>query len=109
MGGRSWLCGMKKKDEEKRMEADREKFVNRMIASADGEAGLLHKITKPTALRGGMQILKEEEEDAQPLARCEEKRKEWAKHWQCDMKKNLEDDDRDFKRAILTGQQRVTR
>ena len=29
-----------------------------------------------------MQILKEEE-DAKPLARCEEKKKEWAKHWQC--------------------------
>ena len=31
-----------------------------------------------------MQILKEEEEDAKPLGSCEEKRKEWAKHWQCD-------------------------
>ena len=32
-----------------------------------------------------MQILKEEEEDAKPMARCEERRKEWAKHWQCGM------------------------
>ena len=31
-----------------------------------------------------MQILKEEEEDARLSDRCEAKRKEWAKHWQCD-------------------------
>ena len=53
-----------------------------MIKSADGSARLLHKITKPTAWRG-VQILKKEEEDAKPLARCEEKRKEWASNWQC--------------------------
>ena len=33
--------------------------------------------------RGGTQIL-EEEEDARLLDRCEAKREEWAKHWQCD-------------------------
>ena len=33
--------------------------------------------------RRGEQILNREEEDAKPLARCEKKRKEWAKHWQC--------------------------
>ena len=32
-----------------------------------------------------MQIL-EETEDAKPLARCEEKRKEWEKRWRCDTK-----------------------
>ena len=56
-----------------------------MIKSADGSAGLLHKITEPTAWRGGVQILMREEDDAKPMTRCEEKRKEWAKHWQCDM------------------------
>ena len=40
--------------------------VETMIKSAEGSAGLLHKITKPTLWRGGA------------------KRKEWAKHWQCD-------------------------
>ena len=36
----------------------------------------MHKITKPTVWRGGgVQILKEEEEDAKLLARCEEKEK----------------------------------
>ena len=58
--------------------------VEKMIKSAEGSAGLLHKITKPTMWRGGLQILKEEEEDARLLDRCEAKRKEWAKHWQCD-------------------------
>ena len=111
---------MKKKDEEKRMEADHQKLVSRMIASDDGGArlaaqdhetdslerrsaeseggrrrcqgvrsaeggtGLLHEITKPTAWRGGVQILKEEEQDARPMDRCEERRKEWARHWHCD-------------------------
>ena len=35
-----------------------------MIKSEEGGAGLLHKITKPTMWRGGVQILKKEEEDA---------------------------------------------
>ena len=82
----NWLCEMKKKDEEKRMELEHQKLVSSMIKSAEGGTGLLHNITKPTAGRGGVQILKEEEEDAKPFARCEEKRKEWAKHWQCDTK-----------------------
>ena len=33
--------------------------------------------------RGGGEILKREEEDAKPSARCEEKTMECAKHWQC--------------------------
>ena len=62
-----------------------------MIKSAEGNAGLLHKITKPTMWRGGVQILKKEE-DARLLDRCEAKRKEWAKHWQCDESvQNVED------------------
>ena len=32
----------------------------------------------------GVRILKEEEEDARLMDRCEEKRKEWARRWQCD-------------------------
>ena len=41
----------------------------------------LHKISEPTAWRGA-QILKNDEEDASPLDRCEAKMKEWAKHCQ---------------------------
>ena len=48
-----------------------------MIAGAEGGAGSLHKMTKPTAWRRGVQVLEEVERD------CEEKGKEWAKHWQC--------------------------
>ena len=63
-----------------------------MIKSAEGSAGLLHDITKPTAWRGGAQILKREEEGSRLLDRCEAKRKEWARHWQCDESlQNLED------------------
>ena len=50
-----------------------------MTNSTEGSAGLLHKITKPTAWRGGAQILK----NARLLDRCEAKREKWAKHWQC--------------------------
>ena len=78
----NWLNEMKKKDEEKRIEAEHQKLVSRMIASADGGASLLHKITKPITWREKMQILKEEEEDAT----SEEKRKKWAKHWHCGAK-----------------------
>ena len=75
---------MKKKDEVRKMKEVHQRKVSQMIKSADESAGLLHKITKPPAWRGGVQILKEEEENARPMNRFEEKRKEWAKHWQCD-------------------------
>ena len=65
--------------------------VSQMIKSAEGSAGLLHKITKPTARRGGAQILKKEE-DANLLDPCEAKRREWAQHWRCDESvQNVED------------------
>ena len=73
---------MKKKDERRKMEELHQPRVNQMIKSAEGSAGFLHEITKPTAKRGGAQILKKEEEDARLLDRCEAKRKEWAKHLQ---------------------------
>ena len=71
-----WLEKMKKEDEKKNMEEMHQQKVAQMIKSAEGSAGLLHKITKPTAWRGGAQILKKEEEDARLLDRCEAKRKE---------------------------------
>ena len=74
---------MKKRDEKGKMEELHQHKVAQMLKSAEGTAGLLHKITKPTAWRGGTQILKKEEEDARLLERCEAKRKDWAKHWQC--------------------------
>ena len=39
---------MEEKDEEKRMEVEHQKLVSRMIASADGGTGFLHRITEPT-------------------------------------------------------------
>ena len=52
--------------------------VAQMTKSAEGSAGLVHKISKPTAWRGGAQILGNEEEDARLLDPCEAKMKEWA-------------------------------
>ena len=52
------LPEMKKKGEVKKMYEERQKKVSQMIKCADGSAGLLHKITKPTARRGGVHILK---------------------------------------------------
>ena len=43
------LPAMKKKSEIKKMYEERQKKNSQMIKSADGSAGLLHKITKPTA------------------------------------------------------------
>ena len=54
-----------------------------MMSRAQGGAGFLHS-TKPAAWTGGLQVPKELEEDAAPMRRCEEKRKEWAKHCGCD-------------------------
>ena len=50
-----------------------------MIKSAEGSAGLLHKITKPTAWRVGAQLLKKEEEHARLLDRCEAKKERMGK------------------------------
>ena len=46
-----------------------------MIKSAEGSAGLFHKITKPTMWRRGVQILEKEDEDEDErlLDRCEAK------------------------------------
>ena len=85
-----WLQQMKKKDKGRKVEEEHRKYASQLIRSADGGAGLLHTVTKPTTWRGRVQILKEEEEDAQPLARCEEKRKEWEKHWHCGTWRNEE-------------------
>ena len=61
---------LKKKDE-KRKEQEHQQLVSRMIVIAEGSF-LLHKISQPTAWRGGVQVLKEEEKNVRPLARCEE-------------------------------------
>ena len=70
-----WLEHMKRKDVKKeKMEEMHQRKVE----------DFSHKNTMPTMWRGGVQILKKEEEDARLLDRCEAKRKQWAKHWQCD-------------------------
>ena len=79
-----WLEEMTENDEKEKMEELHQHKVAQMIESAEGSAGLLQKISKPTGWRGGAQILKNEEEDARLVDRCEAKRTEWAKHWQCD-------------------------
>ena len=74
---------MKKKDEKEKVEEMHQRKVEKIIKSAEVSAGLLHKITKPTMWRGGVQILEKEEEDVRLLDHCEAKRKEWSTHWQC--------------------------
>ena len=54
-----WLERLKKEDEKKKVEEMHQQKVEQMIKSAEGSAGLLHKITKPTPRRGGAQILEE--------------------------------------------------
>ena len=79
-----WLEYTKKKDEKEKMEEMHQQKVAQMIKSAEGSAGLLRKITKPTPWWRGAQILEKQKEDARLLNRCEAKMKEWATHWQCD-------------------------
>ena len=45
---------------------EHQKLSSRLISSAGGGAGLLHKIPKPTAWGGVLQVLKELEEGAKP-------------------------------------------
>ena len=66
---------MKKKDEKEKMKEMQQHKVAQMIKSAEGSAGLLHKISQPTAWRGGTQILVNEEEYARLLDRCEAKKR----------------------------------
>ena len=66
---------MKKKDEKEKREEMHQHKVAQLIKNAEGSAGLLHKITKPTPWRCGAQILEKEEEDVRLLDRCEAKRK----------------------------------
>ena len=56
-----WLEEMKKKDEKEKTEEMHQQKVAQMIRSAEGSAGLLQKISEPTAWRGGAQILQNEE------------------------------------------------
>ena len=49
-----WVDHMKKKDEKEKMEEVHQRKVEKMIKSAEGIAGLLHKITKPTMWRRGV-------------------------------------------------------
>ena len=53
------------------------------FCSAEGGASFVHRITKP-AVRRGLQVPEELEKDAKPVRKCQEKRKEWTKHCQCD-------------------------
>ena len=68
-----WLVEMKK-DEKEKMEEMHQHKVAQMIKSAEGSAGLLHKISKPTAWWRGVQILANEEEDARLLDCCAAKK-----------------------------------
>ena len=66
---------IKRKDEKEKMEEMHQRKVEKMIKSAEGSAGLLHKITRPTMWRRGVQILEKKEEDARLLDRFEAKKK----------------------------------
>ena len=54
------------------------------MSGAEGGAGFLPRSTKQAAWRGGLRVLTELDEDVKPLRSCEDKRKKWAIHWQCD-------------------------
>ena len=66
--------------------------VNLLFKSADGSAGFCTRSRNPQHGEEVHRFWKKEEEDAGLMDRCEAKRREWAKHWQCDEEvQNLED------------------
>ena len=77
--GRTQCCDGKTGCMKRRRRMKKRESMRISRSCADGRTGLLHKITKPTAWRGGVQILEEEEKDVRPLATGEEKGREWAK------------------------------
>ena len=87
-----WLEEMKKRGEKGKMEELHQHKVAQMIRSAEGSAGLLHKIPKPTPRVEGAQILKKEEEDARLLDPCEAKKEGWATQWHSDESVQEEED-----------------
>ena len=59
-------------------------WVEKLLPSAEGGAGMLHSITKTAVLEGGARVIEDVFEDAQPLRRVEIQRQEWKRHWQVD-------------------------
>ena len=51
-----WLHEMDKRDEKRMSETEHRKLVGWMMSSSGRGAGYLHKVTKPTAWRGGLQV-----------------------------------------------------
>ena len=79
---------------QKRKKEEHPKLVSFIVVGAEREAGLLHKITKPTAWRGGVQVLEEEEEkDVRTCNRRKEQRHEWTQHkpWRNEELRSLEE------------------
>ena len=86
-----WLEEMNKKDERKKMEELHQQKVNQMIKSVEGSAGLALD-HEARSMEWESADLGDGEEDVRPLGRCEAKRKEWSKQWQCDASvQNMED------------------
>ena len=61
----------KKKDEKKRRTEEHQKVGDPLMSSVQGRRGFLQRITKAAAWKCGfLQVLKELEEDADPMLRC---------------------------------------
>ena len=58
------------------MEKEHQKPVGRIISSAEGGTGFLHRVTKRAVWRDGLQVIEDVEDDVKPMNRCEERRKE---------------------------------
>ena len=75
------------------MKESHEKLVEKFFCNGEGSAAFLHTVTRPTLRRGRcIQILGEVCDDADPLKRVQEQRKEWRKQWQIDTEAQKPDD-----------------
>ena len=56
-------------------------WVEKLLASAEGGAEMLHSITMGTSLKNRVQVIEDVVGDAQPKIRVEVKRQDCKSHW----------------------------
>ena len=82
IGWEEWLSEDHKKEKRQQLKASHGKLVEKVVISGEGGAGFFHMVTQPTLWRGGIQILEEVFDGADPLRKVQEIRHAWSNHWQ---------------------------
>ena len=67
-------------------------WVEKLLDSAVGGAGMCNNIDKPRPWRGRAQVIEDVFQGAQPMKRVEVQRWRWREHWQVDTPEQIMDD-----------------